>query len=123
MPKAQHPKAASFVRQNLFAGVTSFTELEARIAALPDEQTRGHAFEVFTEACLATQRIYQAREVWPGNSLPSMLRQQLRLPTTDMGVDGIFVTAADEAVCYQSKFRTGRPSLEWDGAFHVLWFG
>ena len=28
MPKAQHPKAASFVRQKLFAGVTNFTELE-----------------------------------------------------------------------------------------------
>ena len=56
MPKAQHPKAASFVRQNLFAGVTSFTELETRIAALPDEQLRGAAFEAFAEAYLATQR-------------------------------------------------------------------
>lgn len=57
MPKAQHPEAASFVRQNLFAGVTSFTELEARIAGLPDEHSRGAAFEVFAEAYLATQRI------------------------------------------------------------------
>jgi hypothetical protein len=50
MPKAQHPKAASSVRPNLFAGVTSFTELEARIAAVPDEQSHGGAFEVLAEA-------------------------------------------------------------------------
>ena len=95
------------------AGVQSFAKLEARIAALPTEQARGAALEVFAEACLATQRVYQAREVWPGNSMPSALRQQLRLPMADMGVDGVFVTPAEEPVCYQSKFRTGRPALTW----------
>jgi uncharacterized small protein (DUF1192 family) len=45
MPNAQHPKAAMFVRQNVFAGLTSFEELESRIAELPDEQSRGDAFE------------------------------------------------------------------------------
>lgn len=102
-----------FQRAGLFAGVKSFEELEARIAKLPDEQARGAALEVFAEACLATQRVYQAREVWPGNSMPPALRQRLRLPLADMGVDGVFVTAADEAVCYQSKFRTDRPTLSW----------
>jgi len=47
---ARHPKAPSFVRQNLLADVTSFAELETRIAALSDEQARGDAFEVFAEA-------------------------------------------------------------------------
>jgi uncharacterized small protein (DUF1192 family) len=64
MSKARHPKAASLVRQTLFAGVTSFTELEHRIAALPDEQARGDAFEVFAEAYLATQRKHDAAAVW-----------------------------------------------------------
>lgn len=109
----RHPKAKHFHGLGLMAGVQSFAELEARIAALPTEQARGAALEVFAEACLATQRVYQAREVWPGNSMPSALRQQLRLPMADMGVDGVFVTPADEPVCYQSKFRTGRPALTW----------
>jgi hypothetical protein len=68
VPKAHHPKATSFVRQNLFTGITTFAELEARIAALPDEQSRGDAFEVFAEAYLATQLVHQAREVWPGEN-------------------------------------------------------
>ena len=69
MPKAQHPKTASFVRQNLFVRLTTFSELETRIAALPDEQSRGAAFEVFTEAYLATQRKHDAAKVWPLSSV------------------------------------------------------
>ncbi|MBI3880832.1 MAG: Helicase associated domain protein [Verrucomicrobia bacterium] len=113
MPVPLHPKATAFQRAGLFAGLKSFEELEVRIAKLRDEQARGAALEVFAEACLATQRVYQAREVWPGSSMPAAIRKRLRLPMTDMGVDGVFVTAADEAVCYQSKFRTGRPPLTW----------
>ncbi len=109
----RHHKAKHFRDLNLVTGVRNFTELEARIALLPTEQARGAALEVFAEACLATQRIYQAREVWPGNSMPSALRQQLRLPLVDMGVDGVFVTTAEEPVCYQAKFRIGRPALSW----------
>lgn len=109
----RHPKTKYFYGLGLLADIRSFTQLEARIAALPTEHMRGEALEVFAEACLATQRVYQAREVWPGNSMPSAMRKQLRLPMMDMGVDGIFVTAGDEVVCYQSKFRTGRPALTW----------
>jgi superfamily II DNA or RNA helicase len=30
-----------------------------------------------------------------------------------MGVDGVFETHSNEPVCYQVKFRSGRPSLNW----------
>ncbi len=65
MPNAQHPKALKYFRLNLFAGLTSFAEFETRVAALPDEQSRGDAFEVFAEAYLATQRKHDAANVWP----------------------------------------------------------
>lgn len=93
--------------------MSAFRELEGKIAALPTEQERGAAFEVFTEAWLATQRIPQAREVWPGSSPPPSIQQKLRLPLKDMGVDGIVETATDDLFCYQAKFRTGRPALTW----------
>ncbi|HZM02484.1 MAG TPA: hypothetical protein VFC44_05640 [Candidatus Saccharimonadales bacterium] len=47
MATARHPKATFFVQRHLFSGLTSFAELEQKIAALPDEQSRGAAFEVF----------------------------------------------------------------------------
>lgn len=113
MSKAQHPKAASLVRQRFFAGVTTFAELETRIAALPEEQARGNAFEVFAEAYLATQRKHDAAKVWPLASVPSRVLQALGLAAQDYGVDGVFETALGHFNAYQVKFRTGRPALAW----------
>jgi superfamily II DNA or RNA helicase len=113
MPKAQHPKAASFVRQNLFAGLKTFAEFEARIEKLSDEQSRGDAFEVFAEAYLATQRKHDAANVWPLNAVPSLVLQKLGLATKDYGIDGVFETQLAHYSAYQAKFRTNRPSLTW----------
>jgi len=113
MPKARHPKATSFVRQNLFADVTDFAELETRIAALPDEHSRGGAFEVFAEAYLATQRKHDAANVWPLTAVPTQILQTLGLATKDYGVDGVFKTLLGNFNAYQVKFRTNRPALTW----------
>jgi superfamily II DNA or RNA helicase len=95
------------------SALNKFAEFESQVAALPSERDRGNAFEVFAEAWLATQRIPQAREVWPGNTPPLSLQESLRLPLNDMGVDGVFESASDDPTCYQVKFRTGRPRLSW----------
>lgn len=109
----RHPKASVFVRERFFAGLSTFAELERRIADLPSEKSRGDAFEVFAEAYLATQRLHQAREIWPKDTIPPSLQARLRLPLRDMGVDGVLVSISDEPVCYQVKFRSGRPALTW----------
>lgn len=113
MPQAQHPKAASFVRQSLFADVASFFELESRISKLPDEQSRGDAFEVFAEAYLATQRKHDATNVWPLGAVPNQLLQKLGLAAKDYGIDGVFETRLGQYNAYQVKFRTKRPALTW----------
>jgi superfamily II DNA or RNA helicase len=113
MPKAQHPKAASFVRQNLFASLKTFAELEARIEKLSDEQSRGDAFEVFAEAYLATQRKHDATNVWPLTAVPSQVLQKLGLAARDYGIDGVFETLLGQYNAYQVKFRTKRPALTW----------
>jgi superfamily II DNA or RNA helicase len=113
MPRAQHPKAAWFVQQNLFAGVTTFAEFEARVASLADEQARGDAFEVFAEAYLATQRKHDAANVWPLTSVPTQILQTLGLAAKDYGVDGVFKTLLGHFNAYQVKFRTNRPALSW----------
>lgn len=113
MPNALHPKAASFVSQNLFSGVDKFTEIEARISALPDEKSRGDAFEVFAEAYLATQRKYDSANVWPLSAVPAETLQSLALRSHDFGVDGIFSTRLGHYSAYQVKFRSNRPSLTW----------
>ena len=113
MATARHPKATFFVRGQLFSGLTSFAELESKIAALPDEKSRGDAFEVFAEAYLATQRKYDAAQVWPHDSVPLDILKNLGLSQQDRGVDGVLQTLLGQFDAYQVKFRTGRPSLTW----------
>jgi superfamily II DNA or RNA helicase len=113
MATARHPKATFFVQRQLFTGLTSFAELEQKIAALPDEQSRGDAFEVFAEAYLATQRKYDATQVWPHSSVPLDILKNLGLTQQDQGVDGVLQTLLGQFNAYQVKFRTGRPTLTW----------
>ncbi len=84
-----------------------------RVAALPDEQSRGAAFEVFAEAYLATMRKHDAANVWPLSSVPSQVLQTLGLAAQDYGVDGVFKTLLGHFNAYQVKFRTNRPALTW----------
>lgn len=113
MLTAKHPRARHFSSKGLFGGIRSFVELENRIASLDTSQDRGDAFEVFAEAYLATQRLHQAEEIWPGKSLPITLAAGLRLPLKDMGVDGVYRATDGSHHAYQVKFRTGRPALGW----------
>jgi superfamily II DNA or RNA helicase len=113
MPAARHPRARHFSASGLFGGLGSFAELEARIAALDGNKERGDAFEVFAEAYLATQKITQSDEVWPGETLPIALIKQLSLPLSDMGVDGVYRTLDGAHHAYQVKFRSRRPALNW----------
>ncbi|MFA7061805.1 MAG: Helicase associated domain protein [Pedobacter sp.] len=112
---SKHPATTRYLYNGLFDGLSSFAEIEARISALPSNKEIGDAFEVFAEAYLATQKIVQAREVWPFETIPLEQRKSIGLDTgTDKGVDGTYRTINDELRAYQVKFRSRRPSLTWD---------
>ena len=111
---AKHSQSTKFTAAGIFSGLKIFSELEARISALPLEKERGDAFEVFAEAYFATQPICQAKKVWPQTSAPSALLKSLGLPVSrDMGTDGLVELKDGRIASYQAKFYTGRPSLNW----------
>ena len=112
MERPRHLRAKTY--SHLFDGLTSFRELEDRIAGLPTKNERGDAFEVFAEAYFATQHLVQAKTVWPFYTIPIPIKERLSLGTgREMGVDGIFETHLGQFNAYQAKFRSGRPSLNW----------
>jgi len=113
MANARHSKAGRLVQQRLFSGLTSFAELERRIADLPDEKSRGDALEVFAEAYLATERKHDAETVWPLTSVPGEVLRSLQIAMQDYGVDGVLKTRLGKFSAYQVKFRTGRSALTW----------
>ncbi len=111
----KHPATRRYLASGLFDGLNSFAEIEDRISALPGNKEIGDAFEVFAEAYLATQKINEAREVWPFEALPLDQRKLLALDTgRDMGVDGTYQTHDGELRAYQVKFRSRRPALTWE---------
>jgi len=109
-----HPKAREFAKSGLFAGLSSFEELEKRIAAISENKGKGDAFEVFAEAYLATQRKHEIGKVWPLDAAPMDLLKKLKLPLRDYGVDGVTRTAIGGHQVYQVKFRSGRSPLTWE---------
>ena len=111
--RPRHRRTGHFVACNLFDRLEGFADLEARIAALPTQQDRGDAFEVFAEAYLATQKLVGAEEVWPADQVPIAVLQACCLPVQDLGADGVYTRWTGQYNAYQSKFRTGRPALTW----------
>jgi len=105
----KHPEAARFAH---LYNVKSLRELEAEISALKTTKEQGYAWEVWCEGFLVTQEGVDPATLWPQGTEPSELRNRLRLPEDDKGIDGVFLNLGDSA--YQAKFRTGRPTLTWD---------
>lgn len=110
----KHTYAHRYINQGLFEHLSSFQELEKRISELPTNNERGSAFEVFAEAYLATQRIVQAEQVWPDQSVPLEILSKLSLPLKDMGADGVFRSLDGNLNAYQVKYRSDRTSLTWE---------
>src|SRR5215469_6897317 len=112
---SKHANAGRLVQRGLYDGLRSFTELEHRICALGDENTKivGDALEIFVEAYLATHQKLQADAVWLVGQVPLEIRQQLNLPKDAKGIDGVFRTRTGSLVPYQVKFRSQRAYLTY----------
>src|SRR5262245_15874477 len=108
---SHHRRTSVFVSRGLYRDLSSFRELEARIAALPEELERGDAFEIFTQAYLHTKRVFQVADLWLVGRVPPDVRRALNLPADAKGIDGVLRTKAGQHVPYQVKFRIGRPLL------------
>jgi superfamily II DNA or RNA helicase len=113
MRRPCHAAAAEFVQAGLFSKLSTFDQLENRIAAFTEDWKRGAAFEVFAEAYLVTQRQHDTIKVWPFRALPIEILQRLSLLGQDYGIDGVFETTLGEYNAYQVKFRSNRPALTW----------
>ena len=73
---AHHYKAAYWVGQGVFDGLTSFTEFESRVNDIFEEMDRGDVFEIFIEGNLATQAITQHVKHWVVGGIPVDMRER-----------------------------------------------
>jgi hypothetical protein len=110
--KPKHPEAQRYSK--LSKNPRSFKDLQSSISALPTEKERGDAFEVFAEAHLATNPIFQVKRIWPEMVIPPSMRKRLSLPQKDKGIDGVFETHGGGISMAQSilgtNFRLNLPT-------------
>jgi predicted helicase len=112
---SKHANAGRLIRRGLYDDLHSFAELEQRISALGDENTKivGDAFEIFVEAYIATQQKMQVETGWLVGQIPLDIRLKLNLPNDAKGIDGVFGTRTGTLVPYQVKFRSQRAYLTY----------
>jgi predicted helicase len=95
----------------LIEGVSTWDDLESRIADLPTEQERGEAFELFCKPFFLLDPVFQFKEVYRQSEIPPSLLKKLGYPVSqDIGIDGIGVTEDGKLFAYQAKFRSDRNS-------------
>lgn len=94
---------------DLLEDVSTWSELEAKIASLPSEQERGEAFEQFCKAFFLLAPVFQYKEVYRHREIPPSLLERLGYPgRQDIGIDGLGVTVDGKLFAYQAKFRSDR---------------
>ena len=109
---------------SLVQGISSWDELESRIAGLPTVQERGEAFEQFCHAFFTLDPVFQFTTVYRQKEIPPSIRQRLGYPgLQDIGIDGVAVSADDRLTAYQAKFRIDRkntPTLRELSTFFTM---
>jgi superfamily II DNA or RNA helicase len=94
-----------------YSGVTTWNEFTTRVAALTPPE-RGAPFELLVRHFLQSDPAYRAklRQVWLLRDVPEGIREKLRLPAPDEGIDLIAETHAGEYWSVQAKYRTDTDS-------------
>lgn len=108
MDIAQHPKNAAY--PELLKGVSTFYELELKIATFATTVEKGDAFEVFVGAYL-TLFYPDVPEAVHYKPFPRQVAEALGvLEAQDTGIDSVLSNAAGQTAV-QAKFRAGRGTL------------
>jgi superfamily II DNA or RNA helicase len=87
-------------------GCASWAEIQAKWASFTEKE-KGDRFEDLTQAFLQFSPLYrsQLKSVWRLEEVPPAVRQKLKLPATDKGIDLVAETHKGEFWAIQCKYR------------------
>ena len=88
------------------AGCSSWAEIQAKWSSFTEKE-KGDRFEDLTQAFLQLSPLYrsQLKSVWRLEEVPQAVRQKLKLPATDKGIDLVAETHKGEFWAIQCKYR------------------
>jgi len=114
----------SYKLATIIEGISSWSDLETRIASLPTEMDRGNAFEEFCHAFFILDPVFQFKEVYRQKEIPPSILARLGYPgIKDIGIDGVALSNDGKLTAYQAKFRSDRnntPTLSELSTFFTM---
>src|SRR3990167_4624927 len=114
----------SYKLATIIEGISSWSDLETRIASLPTEMDRGNAFEEFCHAFFILDPVFQFKEVYRQKEIPPSILARLGYPgIKDIEIDGVALSNDGKLTAYQAKFRSDRnntPTLSELSTFFTM---
>ena len=93
---------------------SNFQELERDISSISNDKEKGDVFEQFIKAyLLLNKQFYQIKEIYLFKEIPLVLKQKLKLETSDYGVDGVILFENEKLATFQVKFRSNRETATY----------
>lgn len=106
--------------------ITVYDEFDYILSKM-STHNKGLFFEIFCEIYFTILPIYQLeyKTVYLYDKIPYDLKQKLKLPTRDKGIDGLIVTKLDEFIPFQVKYRKNKKKINFGelATFPALSFG
>jgi superfamily II DNA or RNA helicase len=93
----------------------NWSELEKVIENLPTAKEKGNVFEEFIFSYLNIKsQLYQIKEVYMSNDIPTEYLSKYLIEKNDSGVDGLMILNDNKVAAYQVKFRSKRVKPRYD---------
>ena len=87
----------------LIKGISSWSDLEARIASLPTQLDRGNAFKEFCHGFFILDPVFQFKKVYCQKEIPPSILERLGYPERKyIGIDGIALSNNGKITAYQA---------------------
>jgi hypothetical protein len=100
---------------NFMANIKTFNDLETKIGTLNNTTLKGNMFEYFTYFLFKVHPDYDnLEEIYLYNDIPDDIKQQFKLPKTDMGID-LICKLDDIWHTIQCKYRRDKKTTSWRG--------
>lgn len=111
---------------SIIDNISEYDDFDRKLRKL-DNKDKGHLFELFYKMYFTMIPSYETfyKHVYLYQEIPIKIKNKLKLPEKDKGIDGLVITTNDEYLVVQVKFRKNKKPIPFGelATFPALAFG